>query len=43
MARSALTEESWAWAGQVAYADDIVGSDHDIVAMIDESAETDSL
>lgn len=29
------------WAGRVAYSDDIVGSDAEIVAMFDESAEID--
>ncbi len=30
-----------AWAGQVTYGDDIVGSDDGIVAMFDESAQDD--
>ncbi len=30
-----------AWAGQVSYSDDIVGSDAEIVAMFEESAEAD--
>lgn len=30
-----------AWAGLVAYTDDVVGSDDEIVAMFDESAEED--
>ena len=29
-----------AWAGQVSYAEDLVGSDDEIVAMFSESAET---
>ncbi len=28
-----------AWAGRVGYGDDVVGSDEEIVAMFDESAE----
>ena len=30
-----------AWAGLVGYSDDVVGSDDEIVAMFDESAEAD--
>jgi hypothetical protein len=29
-----------AWSGQVTYDEDIVGSDDEIVAMFDDSAET---
>ncbi|MXW57784.1 MAG: type II toxin-antitoxin system prevent-host-death family antitoxin [Acidimicrobiia bacterium] len=32
-----------AWASQVEYGDDVVGSDEEVVAMFDESAEADLL
>ncbi|WP_419928815.1 type II toxin-antitoxin system Phd/YefM family antitoxin [Candidatus Poriferisocius sp.] len=32
-----------AWAGQVEYGDDVVGSDEEVVAIFDESAEADLL
>ncbi|MDE0236940.1 MAG: type II toxin-antitoxin system prevent-host-death family antitoxin [bacterium] len=32
-----------AWAGQVEYGDGVVGSDEEVVAMFDESAEADLL
>ena len=31
-----------AWSGQVVYGDDLVGSDSDVIAMFDESAEADT-
>lgn len=35
------TREPGAWAGRVAYHDDLVGSDHDIVAAFDAAAASD--